>query len=139
MYLARHVGGWSTTVIGRLYNGRDHSTVCYCIQRIEAMRESEPEVDLLLTDLKQRFQVIALMADRDRPSRASDRLLGTGSRNLLTELPNAFGPTLKNVYNANFEYRRKCRPQRINSPRGLVHRSQSVELKKSNSPPSSWN
>lgn len=23
MYLAKHVGGWSTTAIGRFYNGRD--------------------------------------------------------------------------------------------------------------------
>ena len=29
MYLAKHVGGWSTTRIGRFYNGRDHSTVCH--------------------------------------------------------------------------------------------------------------
>ena len=42
MYLARHLGGWSTTVIGRFYNGRDHSTVCYGIQRIEALRENDP-------------------------------------------------------------------------------------------------
>jgi chromosomal replication initiation ATPase DnaA len=26
MYLAKHVGGWSTTMIGRFYHGRDHST-----------------------------------------------------------------------------------------------------------------
>jgi chromosomal replication initiation ATPase DnaA len=26
MYLASRVGGWSTTVIGLFYNGRDHST-----------------------------------------------------------------------------------------------------------------
>ena len=43
MYLARHVGGWSTTVIGRFYNGRDHSTVCYGVQRIASLRESNPE------------------------------------------------------------------------------------------------
>jgi hypothetical protein len=52
MYLARHIGRWSTTAIGRFYNGRDHSTVCYGIQRIEALRESDPEVDALITDLK---------------------------------------------------------------------------------------
>lgn len=52
MYLARHVGGWSTTVIGRFYNGRDHSTVCYGIQRIESLRESNPDVDALITELK---------------------------------------------------------------------------------------
>ena len=52
MYLAKHVSGWSTTVIGRFYNGRDHSTVCYALQRVEALRESSPEVDCLLSHLK---------------------------------------------------------------------------------------
>jgi chromosomal replication initiation ATPase DnaA len=33
MYLAHRVGGWSTTRIGRFYNGRDHSTVCHAIKR----------------------------------------------------------------------------------------------------------
>ena len=55
MYLAKHVGGWSTTLIGRFYNGRDHSTVCHGIQRIEALCESDPDVDALLTELKQHF------------------------------------------------------------------------------------
>ena len=52
MYLARHVGRWSTTTIGRFYNGRDHSTVCHGIQRIESLRENNPEVDTLLAELK---------------------------------------------------------------------------------------
>lgn len=55
MYLARRVGGWSTTAIGRFYNGRDHSTVCYGIQRIESLRDSDPEVNALVTELKQRL------------------------------------------------------------------------------------
>ena len=45
MYLAKHVGGWSTTRIGKFYNGRDHSTVCHSIRRIEVMREENPELD----------------------------------------------------------------------------------------------
>src|SRR3954469_24649861 len=53
MYLARHVGRWSTTVIGRFYNGRDHSTVCHSIQRIEAMRETDSDVDALISELQQ--------------------------------------------------------------------------------------
>ncbi len=52
MYLAKHVGRWSTTCIGRFYNGRDHSTVIHGIQRIQALRESDPEVDALLSELK---------------------------------------------------------------------------------------
>jgi hypothetical protein len=55
MYLAKHIGGWSTTLIGRFYNGRDHSTVCYGIQRIESLRESDPDVDALITELKQQL------------------------------------------------------------------------------------
>ena len=53
MYLARHVGRWSTTVIGHFYNGRDHSTVCHGIQRIELMRETDSDVDVLISELKQ--------------------------------------------------------------------------------------
>lgn len=55
MYLARHVGHWSTTVIGRFYNGRDHSTVCHGIQRIEALRENDPNVDGLITELREQL------------------------------------------------------------------------------------
>ena len=55
MYLAARVGRWSTTIIGRFYGGRDHSTVCYGIQRVESLSESDPEVDALLTDLRQRL------------------------------------------------------------------------------------
>lgn len=55
MYLASHVGRWSTTVIGRFYGGRDHSTVVHSIQRIESMREIEPELDALLCDLKSKI------------------------------------------------------------------------------------
>lgn len=47
MYLGSRLGRWSTTVIGRFYNGRDHSTVCYGIQRIESLRESDPDLDAL--------------------------------------------------------------------------------------------
>ena len=42
-------------IIGRFYNGRDHSTVCYSIERIEALRESDPQVDALITDLKRQL------------------------------------------------------------------------------------
>src|SRR3569833_202958 len=52
MYLAKHVAGWSTTMIGRFYNGRDHSTVIHGIQRIEAHRESDPDLDTLLSELR---------------------------------------------------------------------------------------
>jgi chromosomal replication initiation ATPase DnaA len=58
MYLAKCVGGWSTTQIGKFYNGRDHSTVCYAIQRIEALRELNPDVDCVLTALKEEIRTL---------------------------------------------------------------------------------
>ena len=55
MYLAKHVGRWTVAIIGRFYDGRDQSTVCYAIQRIEVLRESDPQVDALITNLKRQL------------------------------------------------------------------------------------
>jgi hypothetical protein len=51
MYLAKYVGGWSTMAIGRFYNGRDHSTVCYSIERVKSKRERNPEFAQLIEEL----------------------------------------------------------------------------------------
>ena len=75
MYLAGRFGRWSTTVIGRFYGGRDHSTVVHSIQRIEAMREVDPELDVLLCDLKSRIGAAA--ENGEEPQRRS--LVATGS------------------------------------------------------------
>ena len=60
MYIASQVGNRSTTQIGKFYNGRDHSTVCYAIGRIRSLRETDPEVDglltILTTELRERMQ-----------------------------------------------------------------------------------
>ena len=40
MYLAKLVGGWSTTRIGQFYNGRDHSTVYYAVKRVASRGRS---------------------------------------------------------------------------------------------------
>ena len=74
MYLAARVGRWSTTVIGRFYNGRDHSTVCHGIQRIEALREADPDFDVLLSELKPSWWSIAncRRPAGQRASRAGD-------------------------------------------------------------------
>ncbi len=52
MYIANQVGGWSTTQIGKFYNGRDHSTVCYAISRMRARRQTDQRIDELLTLLE---------------------------------------------------------------------------------------
>jgi len=56
MYLASRIGHWSTTVIGRFYNGRDHSTVCHAIHKIETLRRTDPKLHLLITGFAERLQ-----------------------------------------------------------------------------------
>jgi hypothetical protein len=48
MYLAKHVGGWSTTRIGRFYNGRHNTTVLHAIAKVERLRETDESIDALL-------------------------------------------------------------------------------------------
>jgi len=73
MYLAKHVGGWSTTAIGEFYNGRDHSTVCYALKRIDSLREAGPEVDGVVSALAD--EIKTGLTDRTgqtgRPTRTS--------------------------------------------------------------------
>jgi len=45
MYLAKHVGRWSTTRIGKFYNGRHHTTVLYAIDKIERLRQKDASLD----------------------------------------------------------------------------------------------
>jgi hypothetical protein len=48
MYLAKHAGGWSTTRIGRFYNGRHHSTVLHAIAKVERLRQTDESIDALI-------------------------------------------------------------------------------------------
>jgi Bacterial dnaA protein helix-turn-helix len=48
MYLAKQVGGWSTTPIGRFYNGRHHTTVLHAIAKVEHLRETDESVEALI-------------------------------------------------------------------------------------------
>jgi len=48
MYLAKNVGGWSTTRIGRFYNGRHHTTVLHAIEKIERLRQMDDSLDALI-------------------------------------------------------------------------------------------
>ncbi len=48
MYLAKNVAGWSTTRIGRFYNGRHHTTVLHSIEKIERLRQADESLDALL-------------------------------------------------------------------------------------------
>ncbi len=48
MYLAKNVAGWSTTRIGRFYNGRHHTTVLHAIAKIERLRQTDESIDELI-------------------------------------------------------------------------------------------
>src|SRR6266852_7084166 len=48
MYLAKNVAGWSTTKIGRFYNGRHHTTVLHAIEKIERLRQADESLDALI-------------------------------------------------------------------------------------------
>ena len=70
MYIAKHFGGWSTTRIGRFYNGRDHSTVCYALKRVCALRKDDAELDRLITSLVSENQ--EHRGEGHRPNRQPD-------------------------------------------------------------------
>ena len=48
MYLAKHVGHWTLSQIGKFYNGRHHTTVLHAIEKIEALRRADETVDALI-------------------------------------------------------------------------------------------
>src|SRR5581483_3435103 len=48
MYLAKHVGRWSLSQIGKFYNGRHHTTVLHAIEKIEKLRRLDESVDALI-------------------------------------------------------------------------------------------
>jgi hypothetical protein len=56
MYLAKHVGGWSTTAIGKFYNRRHHTTVLWALQRIDSLRARHARIEGLLFSLTQEIQ-----------------------------------------------------------------------------------
>lgn len=86
MYLAKHVGGWSTTRIGKFYNGRHHTTVLWALKRIEHLRATDPRIDGLLSSFTEAVRSVRQERDhklgvckvaerRPLPSRLDDQSL----------------------------------------------------------------
>lgn len=48
MYLAKHVGRWSLSQIGKFYNGRHHTTVLHAIEKVEKLRRLDESVEALI-------------------------------------------------------------------------------------------
>ena len=52
MYLSKHLTGQPLTEIGKLFGGRDHTTVLYAINKIEAAMISNPNTKMIVDNIK---------------------------------------------------------------------------------------
>ena len=75
MYLAKRVGRWSLSQIGRFYNGRHHTTVLHAIEKIEKLKRTDEAVDALVDVLT---ASLSPTCDTQKPA-------GPPSRSLLIE------------------------------------------------------
>ncbi|MEM8961705.1 MAG: chromosomal replication initiator protein DnaA [Acidobacteriota bacterium] len=55
MYLCKKLTQLSYPDIGRQFNGKHHSTVMYSVDKIEGLREKEPEIDRAVKSLMEHF------------------------------------------------------------------------------------
>lgn len=56
MYLAKKMTPRSLPEIGRIFGGRDHSTVIHAVRRIEALREQNPDMDADIRALQRQLE-----------------------------------------------------------------------------------
>jgi hypothetical protein len=83
MYLANHLGGWSTPQIGRFYNGRHHTTVLYAIEKIERLRKRDASIDALLEMLSGDLRPTAASDSPNRPLEWSNTFLDALAERIL--------------------------------------------------------
>jgi len=57
MYLAKKMTPRSLPEIGRIFGGRDHSTVIHAVRTIEALRQSNPEIDSDIRTLQRKLEM----------------------------------------------------------------------------------
>ena len=79
MYLAKRVGRWSLSQIGRFYNGRHHTTVLHAIEKIENLRRTDEAVDALIDVLT------AALSPESMTTCETPKPVGPPSRSLLIE------------------------------------------------------
>ena len=56
MYLAKKLTPRSLPEIGRVFGGRDHSTVIHAVRTIEAMRLDNPEMDADIRTIQRQLE-----------------------------------------------------------------------------------
>ena len=57
MYLAKRLTTRSFPEIGRMFGGRDHTTVIHAVRRIEQLRQVDGEIDRAVTALIRKLEV----------------------------------------------------------------------------------
>jgi chromosomal replication initiator protein len=57
MYLAKKMTPRSLPEIGRIFGGRDHSTVIHAVRTIEELRQSNPEIDSDIRKLQRQLEM----------------------------------------------------------------------------------
>jgi chromosomal replication initiator protein len=55
MYLCKELTGASLPEIGRAFNGKHHTTVLHAVNKIERMRQDDPEINSLIHKLTDTF------------------------------------------------------------------------------------
>jgi chromosomal replication initiator protein len=55
MYLCKRLTDLSYPEIGKLFNDKHHSTVMYSVEKVQQMRESDPDLDRTLAGFEQQF------------------------------------------------------------------------------------
>jgi chromosomal replication initiator protein len=56
MYLAKELTSSSLPEIGRAFGGKHHTTVIHSVQKIEHLRQTDPELNRLLHNLMDSLQ-----------------------------------------------------------------------------------
>ena len=54
MYLCRELFGESYPSLGRIFGGKDHSTVMYAVKKIREIQVTNKDMHILVTELTQR-------------------------------------------------------------------------------------
>jgi hypothetical protein len=57
-YLAKEITGLSLPDIGRRFSGRDHTTILYSVNKVAALRESDPTLADEITEIKYRLEAL---------------------------------------------------------------------------------
>jgi hypothetical protein len=99
MYLARHVGHWSLSPIGKFYNGRHHTTILHAIAKIENLRKTDESVDALIEVLTDELAAGPLESDARLPVVTRTALVEAAATRVLNRLSElrVFDPTPDNV------------------------------------------